>query len=897
MRATRVPRTTSGAWPAGERTPTPGATFLHIQGRDDSPTRVIELPIGPIRIGRGPLCEVRLGEPDIGDVQCMLRRRGNTWHFQPVGPPGRVWIEGSPADQHRPLPVGVTLRVGDHRLTLRSADDASGVLGSFSAPIPVEPEDQDPAPAPAPPEPEARAAAPSTGAERPRPSATPDDAEERLRRWQARLDQREKMLKDRQDERRWEARWKAAGEKIRDRSARTAPPFPPPSQGANPGPRPTPTRPIARTVEPGPAEPFRRVAEPARPPIPARVPLRRPSAAPTATAGMPIARIVPTAGRSIVALPGPAVDWSGARLNPIAAPAAPPPVPPPEAKTRADSVEPALIVEPAGTSPGPTSDHPEALAVVELMPQGASIEPIPIGDDAADDTDPDALDRPIGAEDLVISPGPSGSDPIAAADGDPAEVEDPGPRAVADLADPVTSGPSEPSTIMALCGPSAIPGPATDPSGVSDLPDGPPASGADGLVRAEDAPGAIGRDPSAGGWPSARAIFAAQGDRRAAPAAGPARGQRARPAEPAPTEARPPDHWTLPLWLGWFPTASIALALGVGGMALACEWTIDGSSADLAVRAALRPEGDRVRSMDPSAVPREGWWRSTATHLSAWALAMERAGDGEDHSLEVRSLAEAAHNASPLSAGIRFAIEPARAEPGAADLAHLGRPRDVVTLVWAGRRLRQAGRVDASLRAFRSALEMAARAARADLDPPAFDEDPQARRHALPRESLIAAVARDMARAGDWTPEQWDEALPATAAAPLAASRVLAKGPNRAEADRLADLAIRRADSPPGPGFDPAEHLAAGAEALALRGRWADAAARYRQAIDLAGDDATRRTWWLNLAEIAGHAGDDATRSRALEAARGPDPADEITRRAVKSQQAAPAIAAPGPRP
>jgi hypothetical protein len=71
------------------------------------------------------------------------------------------------------------------------------------------------------------------------------------------------------------------------------------------------------------------------------------------------------------------------------------------------------------------------------------------------------------------------------------------------------------------------------------------------------------------------------------------------------------------------------------------------------------------------------------------------------------------------------------------------------------------------------------------------------------------------------------------------------------------------------------------AEALALKGRWYDADQRYRQAIDLMADVTIRRSWWINVAEIALRQNDESSRQKALEAARGTDPNDEITRRAV----------------
>jgi tetratricopeptide (TPR) repeat protein len=276
-------------------------------------------------------------------------------------------------------------------------------------------------------------------------------------------------------------------------------------------------------------------------------------------------------------------------------------------------------------------------------------------------------------------------------------------------------------------------------------------------------------------------------------------------------------------------------------------------------------------------------------------MALVRAGDGEDHSEEIRSLLDSSRNASRLAARTRFVVDlPESNAPGSSlDLSHLGRTRDVVTLVWTGRRLRNEGKADSAIRAYRSAMEIASKTSLADLDPPTFFEDPQVRRYALPRESLLGFVAKAMAEDGEWTREQWAEALPPSAAASLVTSRVLAKMQKRADADRLADLAIRQNEVPTPPGYDPAEDRAAGAEALAYRGRWTDAAEQYRRAIDQAEDDATRRMWWLNLAEVAQRVGDDAGRVRAIEAAKSPTSVDEITRRALRYQQSLPGFASP----
>jgi hypothetical protein len=389
-------------------------------------------------------------------------------------------------------------------------------------------------------------------------------------------------------------------------------------------------------------------------------------------------------------------------------------------------------------------------------------------------------------------------------------------------------------------------------------------------------------------WPSARAIFAAQANRAVAssPKAAPKRSR-----EPEPTDPLSPAQWSWPYWLGALPVLAATILLGAVGLALSVQWAGDGKSADLAIRAASRGEKDASPLLDPAAIPRGGWWASTAGHASAWAVALERLNDGENRNDQIVGLIEAARHASPLMAQARFAFGPAEREEGPAALqpSDLGRPRDVVLQAWTARRLRRVGKVDASLRVYRSALELAARAGPRSLDPPPFDDDVQIRRYRLPHEPLVAWVVLDMVAAGEWTHEQWVEALPAVATARLAAARALAND-QRTESDRLLDLVLLQANDPLAPGYPEAEHRAAVGEALALRHRWTDAAEAYRAAILLADDDLTRRMWWINLAEIHARVGDDRARSQALEAARTLDSRDEVSRRAIDYTQNSPTL-------
>ena len=848
------------------------ATFLHIQGRDDSPTRVIELPIGPIRIGRGPLCEVRLVEPDLGDVQCMLRRRGTTWHYQPVGPPGLVWIDGRPADHQRPLPIGVPLRIGDHWLTLRSAERSSDTWTTFNAPTMVEQQAVE-IDLPATEEPRTEPSTP----ERPQP-ATAETSDERLRRRQSRLDQREKWLKDRQDEKRWEARWKAAGESIRSRSTSpsTTPTPPPPPRPTPPPPasRPSPATPVRRLVEPRPAPSFRRIADPAPRPSPARVPIRPtpgPVSTPPPPVPLPTRRVEPTApaSRAMVGLPAPRIDWSGTRIEPITTPVAPPSSVP-EAPTP--------VLEPIEESPVPETIAPPAIEVLEAP------SPIEVAEGSVAEEDEEVLSGSELGSDFDLS---TAAEPIVVGSEPPIDrpIDDPSPEPNLEPASEIERIPFVSSAAEGLSDYSTKALEFT-PHPQDEIP-----------FEAEPIEYAPTRSKSE--WPSASTIFASQGVRGTARVPEPARPARRRTMEPSATDVLAPSSWTLPTWLGWFPTAAVVLVLGVGGLALSYEWTLDGMAANLAMKLVLRDEKAGAPTIDPSSLPGGGWWKSTAAHRAAGAMALSRAGDGEDRSAEIREIIEAARHASPLSSTTRFAIEPIPGPESEAsvDLSHLGKSRDVITLTWAGRRLRQTGKVDASIGAYRLALEIAARARIQEIDAPSFDEDAMVHRYRLPRESLMGTVVSDMIRAGEWTHEQWIAALPETAAAPLIASRILLKAKNRPEADRLTDLSISRADAALPMGLDRAEHHAAVAEALAARLRWTDAAAQYNLAIEQSDNDPTRRRWWLNLAEVARRMNDDPTRARAIESAKAADSNDEITRRALKHQQTNPGLAARGDRP
>jgi tetratricopeptide (TPR) repeat protein/pSer/pThr/pTyr-binding forkhead associated (FHA) protein len=770
----------------------PDTTYLHIQGRESDPTRVIALPGAAVRVGRGPHCEIALAEPEIAEVQFLLRRRGNTWQVQPVGQSPLLRIDGVQVDHLQTLPFGVPLQVGAHRLVIRPAE-----WGSYQAPFEVGPRfgtnrSVDPRPATASREPEPRInAAPLVA------SSSGSDAEvERLKRWQLRLEQRERWLQTRQDEKKWETRWKAAGEGLRARS------------GASPRPE---------------------VVRPSQPETPRTSRIVSPPVARANTSTPASGRVVsPTEPRRPASKPVPApVD----------------PVPRPSEPTRLALPAPVVVSE----LPPPVEVPTEPTSLVEIrslveMPTAPVEPPVEAVDVQVDDSTDDVLpiERSILLEAERTNP-----------------IWDNPTGFVADAR----------STSASFWHEHAY---AVEPESEST----PPESRGESL-----APPQTSTPESRAEFPSAAAIFAAQGTRPTAEV----RPKRRAKHRPVPTDPRAPAQWVMPAWIATPPVALVALGMVGVGVVLGLAWMKDSSDADLALKAVMRSEKEPPVPIDPAIRPESRWWKSTAGHMAHWAAAIDRSSESRDRADEVTELLHSASRAAPLQVEVRLA-QAVRDNPDPAQ-SLAGLSRDVVSLTSAGRSFKRAGKNNAAIHAYRLAIELATQADPIRLDPPSFDDDPQLRRFRLPHESLVGSVVRDMNAAGTWTLDDWTRALPESALARYAAARSLREAGN-ADASAVFDLAL--AEIPvPEDRAQAAEHLAAKAEAYAFKGRQAEAADWYAKAIDGAAEGPVKRRWQLGLAELLATLGRPKERAALLEAAKGADPTEDVTRKAIEAQKVA----------
>lgn len=344
----------------------------------------------------------------------------------------------------------------------------------------------------------------------------------------------------------------------------------------------------------------------------------------------------------------------------------------------------------------------------------------------------------------------------------------------------------------------------------------------------------------------------------------------------------------MPSWLAAPPVAVVCVALVGVGAALSFFWTKDGGDTAMAARAALRPEDGRVVPLlDPTVRPETTWWKTTPLHMSEWGMAIARSPDGPERAAEVTELLKTATSVSPLQREARFALATDAAtssDPVVRLPRTLGLSRDVVSLTLTARSLKLAGKKTAAINAYRAAMDLASDADLEQLDAPKFDEDPRVRRYCLPHESLVQAVARDMADAGEWSFDDWKQAIPTRPVARLAVARVL-REKGGADVDAVYNLVLADDVSLPRVRNLYAENLAAQAEALAFKEKKVEAAEQYRKAIELVSDDATKRRWRFGLAEIVAQLGDTKERAELLEAAKGLDPTEDVTKKAIDVQK------------
>ena len=382
-------------------------------------------------------------------------------------------------------------------------------------------------------------------------------------------------------------------------------------------------------------------------------------------------------------------------------------------------------------------------------------------------------------------------------------------------------------------------------------------------------------DPGEHEWPSVRSILHAHETRRSDALPN-------RPSlkpRPTPTQETMPAHWSPASWLVALPMAGAIVVLGAVGIFLGATWGEDDRQAGLLADRLLRASSsERTPIAEEDVNPDGSWWRTTGSHLAIRAVALGSTRGEPSREETTRFLLQSARVAAPLEPATRIARAELSANDGGAEspLAALGLSRDTVALAVTARTLAREGKTRAALVAYRSALDLAARAAVGRGRVQTFLDEPNAKRFSLPFEGLIAGVIREMAAQPGWTYETWSASLPEHGVVLLAAYRVLSeRGASESEAalNRLVECrAISSAGSQP-------LHSVARAEGLVIKGRWEDAASIYAQAITAMPDEAVRRTWHLNRGLILARNGAVDPAEDAMASARAGRGDDEIGRK------------------
>jgi tetratricopeptide (TPR) repeat protein len=390
--------------------------------------------------------------------------------------------------------------------------------------------------------------------------------------------------------------------------------------------------------------------------------------------------------------------------------------------------------------------------------------------------------------------------------------------------------------------------------------------------------------------PSAKEIMASAPRRPVQPSKGPVRTTHW--DHVTPTLPREPGQWNVPLWLAWPPAALMVLAMGAGGLLLACRWAGEGYDASVVAQRLLTRTGvaGKQRPLPETMVPPEpSWWQTTPQHLAQWGVYLGRLGAEEDRAEDARSMLEGAVRISPIHPTARLARAELAAETEG-PARSLGLSRDAASLARTARSLRLAGKQGAAIRLYREALQIAGRPDPTTAPEPVFDEDPAVRRYLLPGEAAAAAVVRELFGDPSRSFQEWSDAVPETTIARLAAARLF-REQGRPEAEALIAQVIDADRAGPEAAPERAIRHAAAAEAHALLSRWRDAEGRYRQAIDAMDDAVVKRSWWFNLASIAHRLDDETQRQAALQAALDAPASDDISRRAMEFQRASEPVA------
>ncbi len=905
----------------------PETACLHIQAQESDPVRVVDLPGSSARIGRAAYCDVRLADPDLADEECRLRRRGSTWRIVPVAPDGgALRLDGHRVDRPTELPYDTTFYVGSFGFTLRTSSTASPWT---DRPLPL-----------------ADIARESAGSELVAPQRNA---------WESQGDARDRWLRAQRETKRWETRWRAAGEKLRASHPPAPAPVAPPTRPDVPTLLETrstlrrpevPTAQIARTPVAGstlseaprpagyepPSAPrnhtgrapvrsagWAETPAPVRPKPPEAAGLRLRRAEPTPT----IRRVVPKPPLPTLPIaPDPGTAGAVPLLTGlgisriehddlddlISRYSAPDPLASfSEPTQRSESFEVEAVaqssrstgdkadVEPSsGPSEIVVGSEPEEVTELEAVVRvetGSTLE-----DD--DDWDEPEDARPVlgstrrgswTRQDVEASEWVRENATTSNAERTGADTYQAGPtRWVAHKPTEVVESNTE--TIEVVGGWSYQVPFVTDTNVVEPLVSGAKESASTGSAGRLEA--RTGRD-----WPTVGEILAAQGV-RAKERADVAKPSKKGARRPEPTAPKAPQQWRLPIWLAWIPGASLMLAVGIVGLTAAIGWTRDGYNAGIVARRLADAEISQSPLPEGIVPPEGSWWSTSAAHLVDWAAYLDRTGDDPTRAEEARQLLDRAARLAPLNPSVRYAL--ARPSPGealtpSAVLARgLGQSRDVPALAWVGRALLAAGKKEPALRAFREALEMGSEADLTRAGLPAFLDDPQIRRYALPTEDALASVVREMAASSAWSYRDWASALPRGTASAVVAARVLRESGSPDAETALNDALAWAAEDARGLDADRsanAVRLASWAEALAMKQKWAEARDRYRLAVDLMPVDLIRRAWWLNLADLESRVDGEPERQKALEQAKVADLKDEVTRRAVDLQRASGTLA------